>query len=126
MDRDQPVHSLARAHDFLRAAGHQVAAAPDGTLLQVQVGPATYVMRALDHGWVAIAIPLGPTAELRPRAALAAALDIGAFADHQGLALLRQTLPLASVTFAQLEAVLAALLAQARALPGYLTRASRC
>jgi len=75
--------------------------------------------------WIAISVPLGPAAEFRVRAALVAndELAIGALADWQGLMLLRQTLPLLGLTFAQLDAIIHALAhaaAQLAATAGYV------
>jgi hypothetical protein len=116
MDQAEPVRAFSRVPDYLRWRGHAFDLAPAGDLLQCRYADAAVAilvaMRAVPttagSPWLALSVPLGPAGELRQRAALVAndALGLGALADWQGLLLLRQTLPLASLTFGQLDLAL--------------------
>src|SRR5262245_1368005 len=61
--------------------------------------------------WLALSVPICPVESIRLRAALVTndALVVGALALREGAVLLRQTLPLASLTVAALEQTLIAL-----------------
>jgi len=111
--------TFSRLPDYLRQRGRAFDLSPTGELLQVRYEDpevtSVIAMRAVrtpaGTEWLALSVPLGPTAQFRPRAALVATgeLQIGALADWQGLTLLRQTLPSRSLSFEQLEHVLRAL-----------------
>jgi hypothetical protein len=125
MDATEPVTAFARVAEYLRARGAAFGSpAPD--VIQYQLDAGVIAMRGLvtpaGSEWIAISVPLGPASEFRVRAALVAndELAIGALADWQGLMLLRQTLPLRSLTFAQLDAAVAALAHAAAQLAGYV------
>jgi len=109
--------TFSRLPDYLRSTGRAFQVA--GDVLQVRYEDAqvstVVALRALRTAagteWLALSVPLGPTAQFRLRAALVAndELPIGSLADWQGLTLLRQTLPIRSLSFEQLEQVLRAL-----------------
>ena len=124
MDPAEPLLTFARLREHLARAGRPIAASPDGSFAQCEyaVGDvvSTVALRAMRSNagreWAAVAIPLVPVERVRLRAALAAndVLPLGALVDWQGTLLLRQTLPLASLTGAQLDQALASLVHAAR------------
>ena len=111
--------TFSQLPDYLRQRGHAFSVSPAGDVLQVRYADAevstVIALRALRTAagteWIALSVPLGPTAQFHLRAALVAndELPIGALADWQGLMLLRQTLPIRSLSFEQFEQVLRAL-----------------
>lgn len=119
MEPSAPLLTFARVPAYLHATGRAVSASPAGDLVQCRIDdasvPVLVAMRPLRTAagseWLALSVPLGPVAPFRLRAALVAidALPLGVLADWQGLMLLRQTLPIASLTVAQLEQTLRAL-----------------
>ena len=124
MNPAEPLLTFSRVSEHLARAGRPLAASPDGSFAQTEYAAGDVVssiaLRALRSNagreWVAIAIPLVPVDRVRLRAALAAndVLPLGAFVDWQGTLLLRQALPLASLTGAQLDQALTSLVHAAR------------
>ena len=120
----EPLFTFARVREHLSRTGRPLAAGPDGRVLQCtwDAGGESIpvAMRALHTNagkeWLALAIPLGAAEEFRPRAALVAndVLPLGALANWKGTMLLRQTLPLTSLTGPQLEQALTSMVHAAR------------
>jgi hypothetical protein len=104
---------------YLQRTGRPVALSPQADLVQCRfesrAASAVVAMRPLTSrggaAWLAASIPIGAVERIRPRAALVAndELPIGALALFQNIVLLRQTLPLAGLPFAELEHTLGAL-----------------
>jgi hypothetical protein len=119
MASPEPLVTFARLPEYLRRSGRAFSASPAGDMIQVRYeDPQVSSMIAMrsvrtEAGteWIALSVPLGPSANFKLRAALVANddLPIGALADWQGLVLLRQTLPIRSLSVEQFEQVLHAL-----------------
>ncbi|MCE9573766.1 MAG: hypothetical protein K8W52_11480 [Deltaproteobacteria bacterium] len=119
MDPTEPVTAFARVPAWLAQAGRACEVAPGGELAHCRYHDdglgALVALRAVRTAagspWIALSIALGPAPSFRVRAALVAndALVIGALVEAEGVMLLRETLPLASLTFAQLDQALRAL-----------------
>lgn len=111
--------TFARLPDYLRQSGRAFNATPAGDVLQVRYQDAhlsvvvtlEQLRTAAGTEWIGLSVPLGPTSTFRLRGALVANddLPIGVLSDWQGVMLLHQTLPVRSLSFEQLEQVLAAL-----------------
>jgi hypothetical protein len=119
METSDAIVSFSCVPRYLHRTGRPYALSPQADRLQVrfhdEAASAVVAVRpVLAHTgttWLALSIPIGAADRLRPRAALVAndELPIGALALWEGLVLLRQTVPLAGLPFAELERILGAL-----------------
>ena len=124
MDPAEPLVTFVAVRAYLASTGRRVAARPDGQVLECEPAvrgmASAALLRAMRSNagveWLALGIVLGPTDTFRVRGALAVndVLPLGALVDHHGTMVLRQTVPLPSLTSAQLEQALASLVHAAR------------
>ena len=115
MGPSEHVFAFANIRAYLANTNRPHEVAPDGNFVQVRYRDgsvaADIMMRPLASSagkpWVAVSITLGSVDRYVIRAALVAndELPLGGLADYDGPMLLRQTLPLTSLTFAHLEQV---------------------
>jgi hypothetical protein len=126
MDPSEVLGTFASVPRFLAAAGRPFNLAPGGDMLACRYDDprlsAVVAMRRLatvaGGEWLAASVPICRVEALHLRAALVAndELPIGVLAVREGVVLLRQTFPLASLSAALLEEALAALVATAALL----------
>lgn len=119
MEASRVLGSFAELTAFLHARGVYFSLDPGEDRLQCRFDDGRLslpmAMRRLrsrgGHDWLALSVPICPGQAIQPRAALVASaeLPVGSLAVYETFILLRQSLPLATLTVAILEHTMGAL-----------------